>query len=215
VVEGPAADCATSASLTAATRAPGGAAVRRVFSSGRELRRLVGPRVLAAAALLLLIVIGSVIAWQLGGSPSGPFRASVPSVIGQRSQTSVASDARQRFEWPAGHLPRLQEKTTARSRPHAPRARTVRHTGAPKPAPEASPSPSSPVEATYHSSQPTSSAPAASSYQPPAAPTSSTAESTTSHGTSAASVASVNTTHSSPAAFGATGALGPMSSSDG
>lgn len=206
--EGPAAGSRT------ATRRRGIAllALRGAVRGG--LKRALGTKTLAVSVCGFLILVASVVAWQVGGSQPRTLRASVAAGEGQRSRALVGASERQHIEWPIRHLGRTPQGSSARRRPRVHPAREVlRNTSRQRPA-QSRPVPSGPTHVTYHSIE-SASAPTTTTYQASSTPHPSPAQSATDRATSTPKVASTAAVQSSPAAFGTSGALGPMSSPDG
>jgi hypothetical protein len=192
----------------------GGIALSGLPAVGRALVGAARTKALAVSACVFLILIASVVVWQIGGSPSPTFRASVASLARQRSNALFGSWGPHQIKSPVGRLANTSQRSTIprRSRIHPVNRltrNTTRHSE-----PKAPASAYSPTEVTYHSSQSTSSSPPI-GYQQSPTPASAPAESASSRRTSTATVASAPPTHSSTGAFGTSGALGPMSSPAG
>lgn len=187
----------SSSSIQEVVEASGGAVVREVAFEDllrrvRQVPRRVGV-VKAAAFVLVALVVGvSVVGWLLGSTKPRAFRTTVASIGTQWAHPSVR------------HLAKAGAGTTAKHERHVrPKAGVGQKRSSPV------------MQVAYRSNQP--------SYSPPPpspttaiAATNSGSEGSRSSGSSGATASSAAAaSQSSPPAFGANGALGPMSSPAG
>lgn len=218
VVEGTSgrfADAAGSASIRTDHRDPSPPGLRGRFDGLPHVSRAVGTKALVATGCVALLLVASVAVWLPAGSRLRTFGASVASIGTQHSDSGLGPAEYQHIAWAAHHAGTTQATVRTRSQVRTRRSRAMVLTPRRQTAPKAAHTPPAPTDVTYHATAAASSAPASSTYQPPARPESSTVQSSGDRGGSTANAASAAATHSSPTSFGPTGALGPMSSPDG